>query len=253
MIMARSFGAVGSATMALATSVALLRARRLPALGWIGVVLGVLTLLFGIQEGRRRSRQAGRAEPQWAPSVQTAARRQGGVMQSRSGDSTRRPGYRRRNQHRTSWATRAAASQRRHSRRGTHAPRRVRRERGRLSTGSNRSQRSSGHRAVHELGGSKSEAARPPCRSSSSPASPIASGSSRGDGQRTEMLVTVKRWRSQDWASPSPPGWISCRDFSLIGCARSARHRRSSPHPGPPQTGCVRSAPHRRPARTPRR
>ena len=51
MIMARSFGAVGSATMALATSVALPRARRLRALGWIGVVLGVLTLLFGIQEG----------------------------------------------------------------------------------------------------------------------------------------------------------------------------------------------------------
>jgi hypothetical protein len=47
MIMARSFGAVGSATMA----VALLRARRLRALGWIGVVLGVLTLLLGIQEG----------------------------------------------------------------------------------------------------------------------------------------------------------------------------------------------------------
>src|SRR5207253_3817808 len=31
-----------------------------------------------------------------------------------------------------------------------------------------------------------------------------ATGPARGDGQRTEMLVTVKRWRSQDWASPSP-------------------------------------------------
>lgn len=50
MIAARSMGAAGSAAMVLGASIALLRRRR-RGLGWVGAVLGILTLLFGIQEG----------------------------------------------------------------------------------------------------------------------------------------------------------------------------------------------------------